>query len=144
MADKRKQASWDYSDEGILTVVLPDGGTDKYDLTLLIGSWSALDEIQRFYIAYGVKQKLSDKCAATKDQTFTEVEKIARMKELYNFTVKERKLPKSEKDGGVKGPKAALGTVVKNGLEMGLTVDQIAMLTGKSAEVIARVIVELK
>ena len=98
----RKQANWNYDNIGVLSVVLPDGETDSYDLTLLIGSWSALDEVQRFYIAYGVKQKLSDKCAATKDQTFTEVEKIERMKELFNFTVENRKLPKSEKGGGMR------------------------------------------
>jgi hypothetical protein len=95
----RKQTKWEYNDEGILSCELPEGAKCEFDLTELFVNWTDFDEVERFYAAYGVKQKLSDRCAATKDASYTEEEKVTRMKELFIYTVEKRKLPKSEKSG---------------------------------------------
>ena len=119
-----KQAKWDYTDDGILSVELPEGGKASFNLTGLYLNWEAMDEIEKFYAAYGAKQKLSDRCAASKDASYTEVEKVTRMEELFKFTVDNRKLPKSEKSGMVRKltPEKIAGAVKK------YTVEEIAEL----------------
>ena len=98
---KSTQAKWEYTDAGILTVELPTLST-TFDLTKLYYGWGQMDEAERFFSAYGVKQKLSDRCAASKDATYTDTEKITRMEELFNYAVKERKLPPTKRGTGLK------------------------------------------
>jgi hypothetical protein len=94
-----KQAKWNYTDEGVLSCELPEGTVVEFDLTELYLGWTDMDEAEKFFASYGVKQKLSDRCATTKDASYTEEEKVTRMKELFVYTVENRKLPKTEKSG---------------------------------------------
>ena len=116
MGETRTQSKWDCTEKGILTNTLPSGLTVSFDLTLIYPMWDQFDEAQKFYAAYGVKQKLSDKCAATKDASYTDEEKIERMTELYDFTCAERKLPEVKKAGGF-GVSKKVATEIKSGVE---------------------------
>jgi hypothetical protein len=120
----RKQTKWSYTDEGILSNEMPEGAKCEFNLTDLYLGWEAMDEVEKFYSAYGVKQKLSDRCAALAAVPYTEAEKVSRMKELFNFTVENRKLPKSEKSGMTRKvtPEKIAGAVKE------YTVEQIATL----------------
>lgn len=91
-----KQASWECSTEGILTGTFPGGLSCEFDLTKLYIGWADMDEAEMFYASYGVKQKSMDYSSDTK---WTYADKIGRATELFNYAVKERKLPATKRGG---------------------------------------------
>jgi len=127
MGTIRKQAKWDCTDEGILSVVLPSGLKDSYDITKIFHNWANFTPAEKFYAGYGVKQKLSDHCAASKDATYTDAEKITRMDELFNYTAENAELPKTERKGGFGISKKSIAKKIEK-REAPLTEDQIALM----------------
>lgn len=127
MGTIRKQAKWECSNEGLLTVVLPSGLKSSYDLTTVFMGWADFSEAEKFYAGYGVKQKLSDLCAASKDATYTDAEKIKRMDELFNYTAENAELPKTERKGGFGISKKSIAEKIEK-REVPLTEDQIALM----------------
>jgi len=123
----RKQAKWDVTEIGMLTVLLPSGLTADYDLTHIFKGWADYTEAEMFLSGYGVKQKLSDLCAASKDATYTDKEKIERMTELFDYAVKHEKMPKTERKGGFGISKKKIAESIEK-REVPLTDEQEAIL----------------
>jgi hypothetical protein len=65
--EEKKKASWKL--DGVSqTVTMPDGITRSFDLSELFPDFAKFNGTQQNTIAYGVKQKLSDSTARSKDE----------------------------------------------------------------------------
>ena len=78
------QATWK-RDDLTLQVGYNEVSNDQYniisrfDITKIFPDFKAYDKVQKNVIVYGLKQKLSDQTARSKDQTLTNTEKAAQL-----------------------------------------------------------------
>lgn len=59
----------------------------RCDLTKLFPDFNDLNEVQQMVVEYGVKQKLSDSCARSKEQKLSRSELTAQLKETWDMIV---------------------------------------------------------
>jgi hypothetical protein len=114
------------------------------DLTMnlddLFTGFKALDEVQQAVVINGLKQKLDDAVARSKDQALTEKEKREVQEALWERIAKDRKWNMEAKATGPRGPSVSLATIVPTLAEAGFSADVIAKMTGKTVEVIQKFI----
>jgi hypothetical protein len=83
-----RSMSWALIEEtGILTVTHKDVSPEKavdFDLNLIFEDFKELEHVQKQVIAYGVKQRLSDKTAKNSDEKLTVNERIVTMSNIWN------------------------------------------------------------
>jgi hypothetical protein len=83
-----RSMSWALVEEtGILTVTHKDVSPEKavdFDLCLIFEDFKELEHVQKQVIAYGVKQRLSDKTAKNSDEKLTVNERIVTMSNIWN------------------------------------------------------------
>ena len=83
MADnERTKAKWSL-DKVLLKVEMPSGEKADFDLNELFSEFEKLGGTQQNTIAYGVKQKLSDSTARSKDEKLDEKGAIEVMRKTY-------------------------------------------------------------
>jgi hypothetical protein len=83
-----RSMSWALVEEtGVLTVTHKDVSPEKavdFDLNLIFEDFKELEHVQKQVIAYGVKQRLSDKTAKNSDEKLTVNERIVTMSNIWN------------------------------------------------------------
>lgn len=124
MGEKRVQAKWDCTSDGILSVLFPSGLKGEFDLTELYEYWTDFTEAEKFFSAYGVKQKLMD---LSSDPKWTYQETLDRAKELFKFCVDNGTMPATKRAGGFGISKKKIAEKIEE-RETPLTEDQIAIL----------------
>lgn len=70
--DEKKKASWKLDGNGIQVCRLPQGTELKFDLTRIFPNFGELTDTQQEIIAYGVKQKCSDRTARSAGEKLDE------------------------------------------------------------------------
>ena len=83
----KKSMDWEFSDQGILTVEHKDVTPSKkvdFDVKEFFPNFTDMDKIQQNVVVYGLKQKLADSCAASKDMAMTVNERIATMSNVWS------------------------------------------------------------
>lgn len=74
----KKNMSWSFeASNGILTASFPSGKTWQFDLAKSFPSFSALEENEQKVFQYGARQYLSDDVAMSKENKYSEDDKIA-------------------------------------------------------------------
>lgn len=84
------KATWTV-EKSNLTCTFSDNTTASYDLAKIFPDFLKLDEIQQLTVGYGIKQKLSDKTAASKDAKLTNAERKAAMDETWKQLTVDKK-----------------------------------------------------
>jgi hypothetical protein len=110
------------------------------DLTDLFPEFLSFDEVQRNCVINGLKQKLDDAIARSKDQSLTEAEKREVQEALWLRISAERKWNAEGKETGSRGPSVSLALIVPPLLKAGYTAESLAKLTGKKLEVVQKFI----
>lgn len=85
----KQTMKWELLEEVVLacTHLDDEDRQQMFDLTELYPDYREYNEVQKNIIAYGVKQKLADSCARSKDQTLTSQERTEQMDEVYSRMV---------------------------------------------------------
>jgi hypothetical protein len=108
-----KSMGWSMvEDTGILTVTHKDVTPNKavdFDLKLLFEDFVELEQVQKQVIAYGVKQRLSDKTAKNSDEKLTVNERIVTMSNIWNRLSVDRVFKAAAGDKNTLGKKLAEG-----------------------------------
>lgn len=114
----------------------------EMDMELLFPNmdWENADEVEINGMVNGIKQKMDDATARSKDEKLTEVEKRDVQSELLDRLQNARKWNMEGKAGGSRGPSVSLKIAVPPLVEAGFTADGIAKMFGKSLEVIQKFI----
>lgn len=74
----KKNMSWSFeASNGILTASFPSGKTWQFDLAKSFPSFSELKENEQKVFQYGARQYLSDDVAMSKENKYSEADKIA-------------------------------------------------------------------
>lgn len=107
------------------------------NLELLFPEIEDMDEAQQGTISNGVKQKLDDSIARSKEEKLTEVEKREVQSALWDRLKDDRKW-NMEKTGGVRGPSVSLKTLIPALNAAGMTAEQMAAIVSKPLEVIEK------
>ena len=97
---------------GILTVTHKDVTPDKevdFDLNLIFEDFKDLEPVQKQIIAYGVKQRLSDKTAKNTDEKLTVNERIVTMSNIWNRMSVDRIFKSATGDKNTLGKKLESG-----------------------------------
>jgi hypothetical protein len=103
-------------------------------------SFDDFDEVEELTAVNGIKQKLDDAIARSKDMTLAGAEQREVQEELYNRMAVDRKWNLEGKERGLKGPSVSLAVAVPPLLAAGFTVESIAKMFGKTVEVIEKVL----
>ena len=125
-------------DSGILTRHY-EGDVDDLtcDLTVLFEEFCTMEPVQQRVIVNGLKQRLADTTARTKDAKLSESEKREVQDALWQrMSVEREYLMPSE--GGQRGPSVSLKTLVPALIQAGLDEAAIAAATGKTVEQIKK------
>jgi hypothetical protein len=108
-----RSMSWALVEEtGILTVTHKDVSPEKavdFDLNLIFEDFKELEHVQKQVIAYGVKQRLSDKTAKNSDEKLTVNERIVTMSNIWNRLSVDRIFKSATGDKNTLGKKLAEG-----------------------------------
>lgn len=112
------------------------------DLDALVISvrFSTLDEVEKMCFINGLKQKLDDTTARSKDMTLSDTEKREIQSEMWIRLTEERKWNAESKTKGPRSESTPLKVVVPEFLKLGLSPEKIAGLLGKKLEVIQKFI----
>jgi len=80
-----QKASWKLdTDSGMATVTLPSGLTGSYDLASLFSAdWSELNEVDKYLVYYGFKQKAADATAVAAPAKLTDQERLDVFEAVY-------------------------------------------------------------
>lgn len=70
--DEKKKASWSFEGNGIQVCRLPQGKKIQFDLTRIFPNFGELTDTQQEVIAYGIKQKCSDRTARSAGEKLDE------------------------------------------------------------------------
>jgi len=146
--------NWEYNKESMTLIrnytekVIDEVTKEKVDVEVcaslgmrlldLFGNWESLDEVQQAVVINGLKQKLDDATARSKDEKLTEEEKREVQKTLWLRISEERKWNTEGKEKAERGPSVPLKTVVPALQEAGFGVEVIAKMLNKSLEVVQR------
>jgi hypothetical protein len=108
-----RSMSWALVEEtGILTVTHKDVNPEKavdFDLNLIFEDFKELEHVQKQVIAYGVKQRLSDKTAKNSDEKLTVNERIVTMSNIWNRLSVDRIFKSATGDKNTLGKKLESG-----------------------------------
>ena len=88
----KKTMTWTINGN-ILTVKHLDDNDrlDTFDMVELFDNFNKLEEVQQLTIVNGVKQKLADSCARSKDEKLTPAERTEQMAKIWKRMVVDRK-----------------------------------------------------
>lgn len=116
------------------------------NMTDLFPDFLDMDEVECNVILNGVKQKIADTIARSKEEALTEAEKREAQLTLWERLTKDREwnLPKV---GGTRGPSVTLTNLIpaiNEFLKMGFTVEKIAGLISKPVDLVQRYVDEAK
>jgi len=135
--------NWTYiEEEGILLRNYKDDVESlEIDMDRLFPGWLEFEKVQKQVVINGMKQKLDDAIARSKDQALTEKEKAE-----VQYTLAERILHEREynmpSQAGTRGPSVSLAIVVPAFAKKGMSAEAIAETLGKPLEVIQKYISE--
>ena len=131
--------NWNYTteDKGILVRAYKDETKSlMMDLTELYPEFVDFDEPQELYIVNGVKQKLDDAIARSKDVKLSEKEKREIQEAIWIRATVDRKY---NAEGKERGQMVGLAVAVRILRKTGMTDEEIAKETKKSLESIQSV-----
>lgn len=123
--------------------VVPTAEPLNMDMAILFEDWDAYDNVQQQVIINGLKQKLDDAIARSKDQKLTDKEKRDVQGTLASriFEDREWNMPSQ---AGTRGPSVSLAKVVPAMAEAGMDTKAIAQALGKTEEVVKQYIGEVE
>lgn len=130
--------NWNINEEtGLMTRLYTDDVEElTVDLTLLFpdnGDGILVEDVQRACVINGMKQKLDDSIARSKDMKLTEAEKRVVQAELWNRISVEREwnMPKAT---GARGPAVSYKVIIPALEESGLDAEAIALTLNTTLE----------
>jgi hypothetical protein len=112
--------------------------TQTFDVVEIFPEWDTLTDVQQKVVLNGLKQKLADSVAVSKDAKLTPKERSEAIAELWGRLLEGEWNRKAE--AGTRGPSVSLKTLVPALVMAGLTPEAIAAATGKSLEAITKFI----
>lgn len=124
-----KVKQWAMVAEGTLRRTYADKTSRDFSVTKLFPDFLKYDEAQRGTIINGIKQKLEDKCAKSKDEKLSEAEKRVVHDTTWRLLSVDRKW--NVKERAEKAPAVTLTVLERAILPMidkGFDVEQISML----------------
>lgn len=129
--------NWELNKEdGILTRNYKDEVESfPIHLPVLFKDFLEMELVQQNTIINGLKQKLDDCIARSKDCSLTEVEKRTEQARLWKRISLEREWNLA-KEGKVRGPSVSLKVLVSPLVKAGLSLEQISEVTEKPVEMI--------
>jgi len=83
----KSNLSWDLVDTKLIVTILATKKKLSFDLIKLFPDYAKMNDVQKKVIAYGVKQKLADKCAREKDVKLTPAEMESELSALWDRLV---------------------------------------------------------
>ena len=112
----------------------------ELDALVISVDFQTLDEVEKLCFINGLKQKLDDVTARSKEQALTDPEKREIQEALWTRLCEDRKWNAEGKARGPRSESVGLKLVVPEFLRLGLSVLKIAGLLGKPVEVIQKFI----
>lgn len=147
MGKKERWIEWKLDKaEGVLEASYKGLATgSEFRIKSLFPMWSTFDKVQKLCVANGLKQKLVDKTARSKDQggPMTATERKQTVEAMWEQLTVEKLWTKAAEGSGARGPMASLIPLVKNAVGMGMTAEEIVQLTSKPLEQIQTIMEEL-
>lgn len=112
----------------------------EMDALYISCDFHSFDEVEELMAVNGLKQKLDDTTARSKEMTLTDQEKREIQEALWTRLCEDRKWNAEGKARGPRSESVGLKVVVPEFLRLGLSVLKIAGLLGKPVEVIQKFI----
>lgn len=112
----------------------------ELDALVISTDFQALDEVEKLCFINGLKQKLDDTTARSKDMTLSDPEKREIQEAMWLRLVEDRKWNAESKTKGPRSESVGLKLVVPEFLKLGLSAEKIAGVMKKPVEVIRKFI----
>jgi len=114
----------------------PEKLTQTFDAAEIFPQWTELTDVQQKVIVNGLKQKLADSVAVSKDAKMNASERHDSIAELWERLLDGEWNRKGET--GARGPSVSLKLLVPSLVAAGFDAQAIASMTGKNKEVIEK------
>lgn len=112
----------------------------ELDALVISVDFQSLDEVEKLCFINGLKQKMDDTTARSKDMTLTDPEKREIQEAMWLRLVEDRKWNAESKTKGPRSESVGLKLVVPEFLKLGWSAEKIAGVMQKKVEVVKKFI----